>query len=139
MRVYATTQEYADWLDPDAAPGAPIPAKAAVAVRAASARVDELLIASRYATDVDGYPTEQAHIDALREATCVQAERAKALGDTGSGVGLYSDASAGSLGLKRAASAVPPGGVTPPQPETYAVLQRAGLVPAGPDTRVRDC
>ncbi|MGH8881004.1 MAG: hypothetical protein ACRD0P_27225, partial [Stackebrandtia sp.] len=73
MRVYASPDEYADWLGA-AAP----PAGAAQALRTASLRVDELLTSAVYAVDGDGYPAQAEHVDALRDAACAQAAYARA-------------------------------------------------------------
>lgn len=48
----------------------------------ASRDVDEILIGARYRTNTQGLPTDQAVIDALRDATCAQAQWLDSIGDT---------------------------------------------------------
>lgn len=127
MRVYATDADYAAWLG--LIP--PVPGSAQ-ALRTASLRVDELLISASYPTDTGGYPTEAAHIAALRDATCAQAAYARNLGDAGAGVSAYESAQVLSINLKRSAAAAKPGATTPPSPDAYTILQTAGLVPGEP-------
>ncbi|BCJ64147.1 hypothetical protein [Polymorphospora rubra] len=90
-RVYATTADLARWLH--AAP----PAGARRALQAASRRVDEMLLTALYPTDATGLPTTPAHIAALRDATCAQAEYARASGDATS-VGATTKPSSFTLG-----------------------------------------
>lgn len=127
MRVYATEAEYAAWLGLDEAP-----AGAVQALRTASLRVDELLIGAVYPVE-DGLPTEQVHIDALRDATCAQAAHAKAsgVGDQGDAP-VYSEVQIGSAKLKRATAQELPGAGGKYSDEAWSILQLAGLVPAEP-------
>lgn len=133
MRVYATPTEYAAWLGLDTAP-----AGADGALRTASLRVDQLLIASVYDTDIDGYPADTVKRQAVRDATCAQAAAARSAGDsTGTGVSVYSSVSAGSVSLSKDSRAPAPGTPTATSSDAYAILQQAGLVPAAPDTTGR--
>lgn len=66
MRPYATPADLVpDWLDEE-------PAGAARHIRAATLLVDYHTRLAEYPVDRDGNPTEQAHIDALRDAVCQQ-------------------------------------------------------------------
>jgi len=133
-RVYATPEEYAAWLAPEAEAPTP-PAGAARALRAASGRIDELLIAAVYDTDEDGKPTETAHIEALRDATCAQADYQQATGDpysTGA-TGQWASVSIGSASLSRGqAAGGGTAGASTYSSEAEGILQRAGLVPHEP-------
>lgn len=127
-RVYATEAEYATWL------GSAAPAGSARALRAASGRIDELLIAAVYDTDEDGKPTDSAHIEALRDATCAQADYQQSSGDPYStGVsGQWASVGIGSVSLSRG-QAKGGGTVVPTySSEAEGILQRAGLIPHEP-------
>jgi hypothetical protein len=129
VAVYATEAEYAAWL------GTAAPAGSTRALRAASGRVDELLIAAVYDVDEDGMPTDEAHLAALRDATCAQADYQRAVGDPNSvgAAGQWASVSIGSASLSRGQAA---GGGTASSPkyssEAYGILQRAGLIPREP-------
>ncbi|GAB3224132.1 hypothetical protein GCM10027447_12440 [Glycomyces halotolerans] len=134
--VYATPQEYADWLHPESAPGAEDPpAGAERALRAASARVRKLTRTACYETDENGLPTDSDVLAAFRDATCAQADYSKAIKDQYSRgtAGQWGSLKLGSASMTRGQS---PGGVTEkPSPyswEAYEILQEAGVVPAGP-------
>lgn len=124
--VYATEAEYADWL------GTAAPAGSERALRAASARIDEMLVSAVYDTDEDGKPTAAADIEALMEATCAQADYQRGIGDpysTGAPQ-QWASVKIGSASLSRGQSA---GGGTSAAPryssEAFGILQRAGLIP----------
>jgi hypothetical protein len=135
-RVYATPQQYADWLHPESDPGTEAPpAGAERALRAASGRVEDMLLAANYPTDAEGMPTVAAHIEALMEATCAQADYQKGIGDPNStnAPHVWSSVKVGSAAMSRGTKA---GGGTA-TPSTYSdeaagILQRAGLIPEGP-------
>lgn len=74
-RTYATPEEFATWLGASSAPEG-----AAQLLRDASTEVDEMLLTAVYRVD-DGMPAEQRVIDALRDATCAQAEHRDEHGD----------------------------------------------------------
>lgn len=124
MPVYATSVEYAAWL------GTAAPAGATRALRAASGRVDEMLIASVYPVNASGAPTEAAHIEALRDATCAQADYARAIGDQYSTGGQqWASVKIGTAALTRGTGSG--GGTTAASKyssEAFGILQRAGLV-----------
>jgi hypothetical protein len=127
--VYATEAEYATWL------GTAAPAGSARALRAASGRVDELLITAYYDTDDDGAPTEADVIEALMEATCAQADYQRAIGDASStgAPRQWASVGIGSARLSRGQSTG--GGTASPgkySSEAYSILQRAGLIPTEP-------
>jgi len=69
MRLYATTEDLTDWLDPE-----PLPEGAAGLLRSASGLVRSETKTAVYTTDVDGYPTDTALRTAFREAVCAQAK-----------------------------------------------------------------
>lgn len=121
-RIYATPQEFADWLGLDDPPTG-----AERALRAASRDVDELLLTAVYDADEDGLPTDPKVAEALQEATCAQAEYARALGDpVNTGAQQFGEVAIGSARLVR--SMRPPEGM----PERWShqavqILQQAGL------------
>lgn len=82
--AYAEPQDLADWMgrtDP--------PEGADRWLRDASMDVDSLLLTAVYDVDSDGMPTDQAVIDALRDATTAQAEYLIEVGDrTGASANL---------------------------------------------------
>lgn len=124
--VYATEAEYATWL------GTTAPAGSARALRAASGRIDELLITAVYDTTAEGMPTDADVVEALMEATCAQADYQRAIGDANStgAAGQWSSVSIGSASLSRGQAAG--GGTASPakySSEAYGILQRAGLIP----------
>jgi hypothetical protein len=131
--VYATPQEYADWLTPEAEPGtAEPPAGAARALRAASRWIRRLTMTALYAVDGDGYPADTGTRAVFRDATCAQAAYAKGIGDPyGTGAAaVWSSLKLGSASMSRGQSA---GGGTdepdPVGPEVVLILQEAGLIP----------
>lgn len=126
--VYATTADYARWLQ--AAP----PVGAARSLRVASERVDELLRTAVYQTDAEGLPVDQEQRDALRWATCAQADYQRAIGDPyGRGaLGTLTSVSIGSVSIGRGVTAS--GTTAPPRYSDQAVsyLATAGLLGHGP-------
>lgn len=126
-RVYATTADYATWLR-----SAP-PSSSRRALAAASRAVDELLLTAVYDVDTAGLPTDADVIVALRDATCAQAEYAKASGDTNLvGAAMYHSMQIGSVNLTRgytAAGSSAPGRYSP---VAWSILHRAGLTNGEP-------
>ncbi len=121
-RVYATAADLADWLGLTSPP-----AGASRMIRAASRDVDQLLLTAVYDVDAAGLPTTPAHIAALRDATCAQAEYARGRGDAyGVGAGHIKQASIGSVSFQRGGAT---GGEAPGRysPQAYEILQQAGL------------
>jgi hypothetical protein len=135
--VYATPEEYAAWLYPDDEAPVP-PAGATRALRAASGRIDELLLTAHYDTDTDGKPTDADVAEALMEATCAQADYQKGIGDANSTGAPQQWASVG-IGSARLSRGQAAGGGTAGaskySSEAAAILQRAGLIPAEPWAR----
>lgn len=123
-RVYATTTDYANALL--AAP----PAGARRALVSASKVVDEMLLTAVYDVDDDDLPTDAAVILALRDATCAQAEYARAAGDANSvGAGAISSFSIGPVQVTKG---TPAGATRSPlpahwSPAAYRELSQAGL------------
>jgi len=128
MRIYATVEEFADFLDPD-----PVPANAARLLKNASRRLDVLLLGARYDTDTDGMPTAANLVDLLREGVCLQAQYIADLDDETGANANISTQTVGSVTVTRALSLV--GGGTPrDSPELLDLLRTSGLVPAYPST-----
>lgn len=127
--VYATTADYA-------ISGAVLFAGIRRALREASGKIDEMLLASVYPVDVNGFPTETATIKAMRDATVAQAEYAKAIGDVNSiGNNQWASMEIGTAKLTRGSTGQ---GFSIPgawSPKAFRILQRAGLTAFGPQTR----
>lgn len=133
VRVYATEAEYATWLGVEEAP-----AGAATALIRASRAVDQMLLTAVYDVDDDGLPTDTAHAEALRDATCAQAEYAAAAGDpnlvgAGAPSGAITQVGLGSLSYAKTAAAGIGGtsGLARWSSEAWQILQRAGLTGGG--------
>lgn len=126
MRIYATVQEFTDFLDPD-----PVPANAGRLLRKASWRLDDVLIGARYDTDTDGMPTDPDIVDLFREAVCLQAQYIADLGDeTGANANVNSQ-KVGGVATTRALSLV--GGGTPRvSPEMIELLRASPLASIHP-------
>lgn len=133
-RVYATSADYANELH--AAPPTGIRRMLITASRV----VDRMLRTAFYDTDDDGYPTDAAHIEALKVATCLQAEFAAASGDKNLvGAARPGGFSIGKIAVQKAAPAATGlGGLGERgdwSPRAWEVLQAAGLTghePTGP-------
>lgn len=65
--AYATAADLAAWL------GGYPPANAAPLLARATDDIDSALVGAHYNVDADGFPTDTAVIEALRDATCAQA------------------------------------------------------------------
>lgn len=122
-RVYATTADYANWLR--TAP----PSGARRALAEASREVEQMLLSAFYTVDaVTKLPTDTDVIAAMRDATCAQAEYAKAIGDVNSlGSNQYHSVSIATVSLTRGYN---PGGSSAPakwSAKAFEILQRAGL------------
>lgn len=127
IRVYATGAQFADWLgltEP--------PAGADRMLRAASLDVERILRCAVYPVDDAGMPTDPAHITAMQDATCAQAEYNRGRGDPyGVGAGRISQATIGRISVQRAGAT---GAVAPGRNSAQAaeILQQAGLTGAEP-------
>lgn len=123
--VYATTADYATWLR--AAP----PSGSRRALAEASRAVDEMLRTAIYDVNDDGLPTDTDVAAALRDATCAQAEYARAVLDTNSvgASGIFQSVSIGSVSLGRAGRAGAEGDKAPApwSAKAWQILQQAGL------------
>ena len=75
-RIYATKEQLEDYLDGD-----PVPDGAGLLLRSASRDVDEMLLTARYPVDAAGLPTVPEHVEAIREATMLQALHRSEHGD----------------------------------------------------------
>lgn len=123
QRVYATLADFTDFLDPLTPP----PGSERM-LREASREIDQMLLSSVYDTDEDGYPTDVDAVEALKEATCAQAEYAKTIGDRYGVGGLqYHAVSLGSAGLTRGYSAAGSSAAGRWSAKAWQILQRAGL------------
>ncbi len=90
-RVYATEAEYRTWSgDLDATVSESLLARASLAV-------DYALIGAWYSVNGEGMPIETVHIEALRDATCAQAQWYDETGDT-SGSGAADQMQSASIG-----------------------------------------
>jgi hypothetical protein len=126
-RVYATTADYATHLR--AAP----PTGARRALAEASRDVDDMLLTAVYDVDDDGLPTDPAVAAALRDATVIQADYRRGLGDPhGRDAGRIVAGQIGSVSVTR--SGTPSGQGAPARfaSKAWQVLQQAGLVGYGP-------
>lgn len=125
-RVYATPDEYADWLGVDDPPTG-----SETALRRASMVVDQMLLGAVYDVDDDRLPTNADVVEALRDATCAQAEYARATGDASLvGAAGITQVSIGSLSYTKAATgtaATTTGGNGRWSPTAWEILQQAGL------------
>lgn len=127
-RTYATVADYANWLAPDT-----LPDGAARALADATIVIDEILLTAVYPV-AGGMPTEQAHIDAIRDATCAQAHYARTAGDPhATGVSAPVSVTIGSAtvnrGSSRSGSAESAGRYSA---TAVSILRQAGLAGRGP-------
>lgn len=121
---YATVAEYADWLD---VAEADAPEGAERALRMATYDINQLLLASIYETE-DGLPTDADLADALRDATCAQAEYAQSSGDRyGVGAARVTQASIGSISVTRSSGTAGGTGSGRYSERAWQILQQAGL------------
>ncbi len=130
--VYATAGEYAEFT------GEPVPGdfNPKVLVRA-SRRIDRVLIGAIYATDDTGMPTDPKVLEAIREATCAQAQYWDELGDaSGQGTGSeLGEVEIGALRLRRSGNGKNGSGADPARqlsPVAADILRTAGLWPTTP-------
>lgn len=140
MRVYATTTDLTAWMDPD-----PAPANAASLLRSAAILLESATATAHYATDMDGYPTTTKIVDALRDASCSQAEYWADNGlDPASGsikVAGEKVATSKAIGgaqlnysvsLIESAQQSRAGALSTLSPEAYNILDREGLLDGAP-------
>ncbi len=129
-RVYATTADYARWLD--TAP----PAGSRRALAAASRVIDDMLRTAVYDVDDGGLPTDTDVIAALRDATCAQAEFGRAAGDSNFvGAAGVTQVALGSLSYTKAAAgtgSAAAGGNGRWSATAWGILSGAGLTGNGP-------
>lgn len=124
--AYATVDELTDWLDPE-----PVPDGAARMLARATRYMDNVLLKTAvYPVDDNGLPTEEAHINAMREACCALVEWWAENGDDGLGAGSeYTSVTAGSITLAKAGGGQGGGGADPRRaPEAVEILDGAGLL-----------
>jgi len=102
----------------------------------ASRIIDEMIITAIYDVDDDGLPTDTKIADALRDATCAQAEYMASAGDP-LGIGATNQISSFSIGsVSVTRKAGQNGSDTPSRyaPAAWTILQQAGLTGQGPIT-----
>lgn len=127
MLIYATPEQYAEWLEL-----AEPPAGATGALRAASIRVGEMLLTSCYDVEETGYPSDPDQLQATVDATCALAAAGRVDGDsTGDGASPYQSVGVGSAQLSRGNNAGSASTTVPGADRAYAILQLAGLLPGG--------
>jgi hypothetical protein len=124
-RTYATSDEYATWLG-EASP----PAGAARLLRDASLEVDEMLLTAVYRVDHDDMPVDPKVREALRDATCAQAEHRAEYGDEVEVMAPAESISLGPLSLGGGRSGVSSAQSVPQHsPKAIRALRVAGLIP----------
>ncbi|QIK64152.1 hypothetical protein G7068_13795 [Leucobacter viscericola] len=124
-RTYATDTDYASWLDVKEAPEG-----AARLLRDASLEVDEMLLTAIYRVDHDGAPTEPHVIEALRDATCAQAEYRAEHGDEATITLGDVPVSLGPLSIGGRSNSKTDGTALPQHnPVAVRILRLAGLIP----------
>ncbi|UOQ58100.1 hypothetical protein MUN78_04440 [Leucobacter allii] len=124
-RTYATEAELTAYLDPE-----PAPAGAARLLRDASLEVDEMLFTAIYCVDHDGNPTEAPVIEALRDATCAQAEYRAEYGDELEALNQGESIKLGPVSFGGAFSSGPnPKPLPRYAPKALRYLRLAGLIP----------
>lgn len=134
-RVYATPADLANYLGLDEAP-----ADAQRLLARASEAVDDALVTAVYATDDDGYPTDELQRQAVSLAACAVVEwwgDERGTGDETGAASVWNSVSAGSVSLSRTVAAGGASGGTgstqvragqlPPRALSY--LHRAKLLP----------
>ena len=129
QRQYATTAEFSVW---DGATEYTVPSDSLL--RRASGVIDGLTRHSKFASDVDGYPTDIDVSDVFRDATCAQVAFWDENGDpTGAGSqdGSFSIGSV-SIGARgrSAGSGAPDAQQSRVAPEAVQILVNAGLITA---------
>lgn len=125
-RSYATSKDLSDWLDA-AGSGNDIPLDADRQLAHATELVDRELLSAVYPVDDDGEPTEQKHIDTLRDAVCAWVESWGETGDEHGALSAVSSASIGSVSIGRAANVTPPPGQIVAPARVKAILANGGL------------
>lgn len=124
-RTYATSDEYATWLGTDTAPEG-----AARLLRDASLEVDEMLLTAIYNVDHDDMPTDPKVRDALRDATCAQAEYVAEYGDELERLNEGESIKLGPISFGGAFSSGPnPQALPRYAPKAIRYLRLAGLIP----------
>lgn len=128
QRVYATTTDLANWLME-----AP-PVIARKSLVNASRALDTALMTAVYPTSDDGYPTDTAHRQAMRDACCAIVEWWMETGDELGAGGDWQSASAGGVSISRGTGT--DGTVQSTQvratqlpPRAWWALTAAGLLP----------
>ena len=124
-RTYATEPEFTAWLNPELLPNG-----AARLLRDASLEVDEMLLTAHYRVDHDGNPVDPKIVEALRDATCAQADYRDEHGDEAAIIQGDETLSLGILSLGgRKGSASKEAGLPQHSPQAVRILRLAGLIP----------
>lgn len=126
QRVYATDSDYLEFTEEDEAPE-----RLESKLRRASAQVESHIRTARYVTDDDGYPTDQAIGDALRDATCAYVAYWEETDDITGAEAVAGPVKIGSVSLggtsTGGASSRTPGD-TRRSDEAITILRNAGLI-----------
>lgn len=124
-RTYATEPDFEEYLKPD-----PVPSGAARLLRDASLEVDEMLLTAHYRVDHDDMPVERHVIDAMRDATCAQAEYRHDYGDEIEALSHGESIKLGPISFGGAFSSGPnPQPLPKFAPRAVRYLRVAGLIP----------
>ncbi|MEV5720831.1 hypothetical protein AB0L41_43790 [Amycolatopsis mediterranei] len=130
-RVFATAEDYANWLDITTPPEG-----IARQLARASQLVEWLLVTAVYLTDTAGYPADPDVRAAVRDATCATVAWWEDTGDDSGAAARFTSAGIGSVNLTRAttaAAATPAGAqVARLSAEAMQILTTAGLLGDGP-------
>lgn len=128
QRVYATESDYLEFAEDDIAPD-----KIDSLLRRASGQVDSHIRLAVYATDEDGYPTDQAVADALRDATCAYVAYWDETDDVTGAEAIAGPVKIGSVslgGTSTGGASSRTAGDTRRSDEAIIILRNAGLIPA---------
>lgn len=129
--VFATTADLENFT------GQTAPADATRLLKRASEAISDALLTAVYATDAEGYPSNAAEREAVREATCAVVEwwsEDRGTGDETGAQSSWTSVTAGAVSLSRSggsggasgSTAIGPGRLPP---RARGFLQRAGLLP----------
>ncbi|GAB2519473.1 hypothetical protein [Paramicrobacterium agarici] len=133
QRTYATPSDYFDFLDGEIPDPVPDEQQLKAKLRRASIVIDGRLRLAVYDTDEDGYPTDADVSEALKDATCAQADWFTETDDiTGAdsqaGVVKIGSVSLGGSGATGGASNARSAGASRISPEAVEILRNAGLL-----------
>ncbi|QPZ39703.1 hypothetical protein [Paramicrobacterium chengjingii] len=133
QRTYATPSDYFDFLGDEIPDPFPEKKQLEAMLRRASIVIDGRLRLAVYNTDEDGYPTDADVSEALKDATCAQADWFENTDDlTGAesqqGVVKIGSVSLGGSGATGSASSTKSAADSRISPEAVEILRNAGLI-----------